>query len=132
MQNLKSALICDKKYRNSFKKMHNHTCWITRQEFTEYGSDSVTGCHITIGRHGLNIKDDKLIIPLIQSLHTKFDQGQEQFLIKHFKDFPQERRDRAIDALMMKDSYDGRYSIVDVVKQMAREYYDEWLTLTQD
>ena len=79
--------------------MHLHTCWITGQEFTEFSSYSITGCHITFDRYGLNIKDDKLIIPIRQDLHMIMDRGQEEFLIKHFKDFPEELRDRAIDKL---------------------------------
>jgi len=111
--------VTDKKYRASFKQMHLHQCWITGQYFTEYASDSVTGCHITIGRYGKNIKDDSLIIPLVQRLHTQLDKNQEEFLKKYFYRFPLERRDRAIDKV-------GEEDAIEIVKQMARDYYHDY------
>ncbi len=120
-------LVQDKKWRASFKKMHTHMCWVTGQQFTEYCTQGVTGAHITIGKYGTGIKDDQYIFPLRQDLHMIMDRGQEQFLIKHFDDMPQHRRDQAIDKIMERDNYDGRYSIVDVVKEMAKGYYQDWL-----
>lgn len=112
----------DKKYRNSFKIEGKHKCWIT-------GADMPDAAHIRQGCYSIGMKpDDNLIIPLAHYLHLEQHAiGEEQFLIKYFKKFPQERRDRAIDVLMEKDNYDGRYSGVEVIKQCAIAYYEEFL-----
>ena len=111
-------MMIDKKYRASFGKMHTHECWVTKQQFTEFSSWGITGCHISIGRYGKNIKDDTLIIPLRQDLHLEFDKNQIKFISKYFNMFPEERKDKAQD----KVGYDE----IEVVKQMARNYYREW------
>jgi len=120
---VKSDTVKDKKWRASFKKMHTHICWVTGQEFVEFGSHSITGAHITIGRYGLGMKDDRYIIPLRQDLHMEMDRGQVEFLIKYFEVFPYELKERAIEQVIK----DGKYEITQVVKRMAVDYYENWL-----
>lgn len=117
----------DRKYRDSFKKMHAHTCLLTGSTWTEYSAHSITGCHITIGRYGWNIKDDSLILPIRQDLHMEMDRGQSEFLIKHFDDFPMDLIARASDKVKLLD---GKMDLIGIVKQLARDYYDEWKNKT--
>ena len=57
-------------------------------------------------------------IPLRQDLHLEFDKNQIRFISKYFNMFPEERKDKAQD----KVGYDE----IEIVKQMARDYYREW------
>lgn len=132
----KSNITKDQKWRDSFKKMHTHICWITRQQFTEYSTQGITGAHITIGRHGRNIKDDSLIVPLRQDLHLAFDRNQPQFIAKYWEHFPHDRRDAAIEKLRndTQERLNGIATIdkawlsqTEIFKEMARMYYREWL-----
>ena len=118
-------VVHDKKYRDSFKKMRAHKCFLTGHEWQEFDSVGVTGCHITVGRNGWNIKDDSLILPLRQDLHMEMDRNQPEFLIRRFDDFPQDRLDAARDKVK---KIDGRIELIEIIKQMARDYYEEFNT----
>ena len=112
--------IKDKKYRASFKQMHLHKCWLTNCYFTEFGSHSITGCHITLGRYARGMKpSDDLIIPLRQDMHLQMDVNQKEFLELNCENFPPILRDLAIDKV-------GEDDAIEIVKQMARNYYQEW------
>lgn len=119
----KKAPIYDKKYRNSFKKHRAHKCVLTGHEWQEFDSVGVTACHITVGRHGWNIKDDSLILPLRQDLHMEMDKNQLQFWIKHFEEIPECARITAIESLAEKGE---GFDLMEAVKQVARNYYYGW------
>lgn len=118
----------DSKYRKSFTKYRAHTCLLTGHVWQEFDTVGVTGCHITVERYGGNIKDDSLILPLRQDLHTEMDKRQPEFLIKHFDDFPMDLIARASDKVKLLD---GKMDLIGIVKQMARDYYQEWQRKTQ-
>lgn len=120
----KNPAIYDKKYRNSFKKMRAHKCLLTGHEWQEFDSVGVTGCHITVGRYGRGIKDDSLILPLRQDLHTEMDKNQPEFLIRNFENFPMDLIARAADKV---DLVDGKMDLIGVIKQMARDYHEEYI-----
>lgn len=96
---------------------------ITGDEWQEYSSLGVDGAHITIGRYGRNIKDDSLILPLRHDLHLEFDKNQEQFIIKYFDRFPEDLISAAMDKV---EKVNGRYDLIGVVKQLARDYYKNY------
>lgn len=116
----KTPHLVDKKYRVSFGKFHEHRCLLTGAEFTEFGSESIDGAHITIGRYGHSMKpSDDLILPLRHSLHLQFDKNQEQFINVHFDKFGVMRLFKAAWVLGTKDK-------VEIVKEIARQYYQAW------
>lgn len=108
----------DKKYKDSFKVEGNHVCLLT-------GAESPDGAHIRQGCFSTGMKpDDNLIIPLAHHLHAALhNTGETEFLIKHFQDFPAYRIDAAIAKV---GKIDGRADVIGVIKQIARDYYQEW------
>ena len=126
---IRKAGFKDQKYRDSFKKHRAHKCILTGQEWTEYSSECVVACHITIGRHGLGMKDDHYILPLINRLHAEFDKNQEKFIEKHFDEFPYWMRREARNKLIFSGSGSISLSNVKIVKQIAKGYYQNWLAM---
>ena len=117
---LKTPILRDKKYTDSFKIPGKHRCLIT-------GAEMPDGAHIRHGFYGMGIKPgDDLIIPLAHRLHAEQHQvGEERFWDDMWWQLSAnqmwdkfqilwEKEDRTIDETM------------DYVKQIARDYYANW------
>lgn len=116
----KTPHLRDEKYRASFGKFHEHKCLLTGVEFTEFGSESIDGAHITIGRYGRGMKtSDDLILPLRHSLHLLFDKNQKAFIETNFEKFGPARLFLATGRVGIDDK-------VEVIKEIARQYYKTW------
>lgn len=113
----KRKIIEDKKYRDSFKTLHNHHCVIMDIQSTEYGV-SVVGCHISFANYARGKKaSDDLIIPLVDVLHKEMDKNQPDFWREHGEYLD-------IDPTGLDD-----HDLMDKVKDWARQYYQNWLDL---
>ena len=119
MLNPKSNPLRDKKYRDSFKKTGEHICLISGSIFPD-------AAHIRHGFFATGMKpDDSLIMPLRHDLHMEqHDIGEVQFYIKYFNQIPEHMRLRAFQEV--KTTPDNRRDIMEIIKQIARNYYKEW------
>ena len=107
---LKTPILRDKKYTDSFKIPGKHRCLIT-------GAEMPDGAHIRHGFYGMGIKPgDDLIIPLAHRLHAEQHlMGEERFWSQQWP---------GLLARTERPPEGG--SIMDYVKQVARDYYRAW------
>ena len=116
----KSKPLRDKKYRNSFRSGLQHKCILSDAPMPD-------AAHIRHGVFATGMKPgDDLIMPLRHDLHMEQHEiGEVQFWIKYFDRIPEHMRLRVIQEVAKPGE---RTDIMEIVKQIARDYYEEWKT----
>lgn len=115
--NPKNKPLRDKKYIKSFTIEGEHHCILTGAVFPD-------GAHIRHGFFATGMKpDDNLIMPLRHDLHLEQGKNEFVFWTKYFHDIPEYMRLNALQEVIKPNV---KLEIMDVVKQIARNYYKEY------
>jgi len=115
----KNKPLRDPKYHASFKVEGEHVCIISGTLLPDFA-------HIRHGFFATGMKpDDNLVMPLRHDLHLEQGKSEIQFWIKYFDKIPEHMRLRAIQEMAKPDE---KTDIMEIIKQIARNYYQSWKT----